>query len=78
MKNKKHTAKKSESSVMEELRAIRDKISLEIMDMSFDELKEYLAKNSTIHNPSVWKTKYKQTHKPSAAAEPLAPYEKKK
>ena len=62
---------------MQEMREIRDKISLEMMDMSFEEMKEYLAKHSKIHDSSVWKRKYKQESKTSVAAEPKVPYGKK-
>ncbi len=63
---------------MKELREIRDKISLETMDMSFEELKEYLAEHSKIHNASVWKNKYKAKANSLIAAEPKVPYGKKK
>ena len=62
---------------MQELREIRDKISLETMDMSFEELQAYLAKNSKIHEASVWKKKYKQNSSITIAAEPKAKYGKK-
>jgi hypothetical protein len=38
-----------EKSVMQQLRDIRDKISGEIKDMSFEELKRYLMKKKTLH-----------------------------
>ena len=59
---------------MEKLRAIRDKISFETMDMTFGELKSYLAKRSTIHDAGVWKNKYKSNSKPLIAAEPEPKY----
>lgn len=46
--------KKKEISVMEQLREIRDKLSVEIKDMSHKELKEYLRKQKTLHPKSVW------------------------
>ncbi len=45
--------KEIEKSVVQELRAIRDKVSLEIKDMTLKQLKEYLNKKKTLH-PSVW------------------------
>lgn len=41
-----------EKSVMEELRKIRDALSLEIKDMSFEELKKFLTKQKTLHAES--------------------------
>jgi hypothetical protein len=68
---------KEKKTIMQELREIRDKISEETMDMSFEELKEYLALNSKIHDGSVWKSKYKSKSKSSLAAEFGQKYEKK-
>ena len=62
---------------MEQLREIRDKISLETMDMSFEELQEYLAKRSKIHNPSVWGNKSQVKSSKLIAAEPRVEYKKK-
>ncbi len=53
-KNKKAMpAGKQEKSVIQELRTIRDKVSLEIKDMTLKQLKEYFNKKKTLH-PSVW------------------------
>ena len=62
---------------MEELREIREKISLEIMDMNFEELQAYLSKSSKIHDDSVWKNKYKVKNKTLSVAEPRTKYGKK-
>ena len=62
---------------MQELRDIRDKVSLETMDMSFEELKAYLVENSKLHDSSVWKKKYKQNSGTAIAAEPKVKYGKK-
>ena len=61
---------------MQQLRDIRDKISLETMDMSFEELQKYFAERSKIHDSSVWKKKYKQDSNITIAAEPKAKYGK--
>lgn len=68
---------KEKKSIMQELREIRDKISVETMDMSFEELKEYLTLNSKIHDEAVWKSKYKSKLKSSLAAESGQKYGKK-
>lgn len=68
---------KEKKSIIQELREIRDKISLETMDMSFDELKEYIASNSKIHVVSVWKNKYKSMSGSTIAAESRHKYGKK-
>lgn len=44
----------STKNIMEELREIRDKISLDIQDMSFEELQEYLEKREKLFDSSVW------------------------
>lgn len=41
-------------SYVEELRNIRDKISLDIQDMSFEQLKEYLNKRESAFPKSCW------------------------
>lgn len=52
MKTKK---KKKEKSAIEQLREIRDKISMDIQDMTFDELKKYVQERLTLHHTSVWR-----------------------
>ena len=42
-------------TVTEQLREIRDKVSLDIKDLSLKELKEYMNKQETLHPKSVWK-----------------------
>ena len=50
------TAKKEKGkSEIELLREIRDKISLEIQDMSFEELKKYFDEKPTLYPKSVLK-----------------------
>lgn len=51
MKTDKKTTK---SSTVEDLRKIRDKIGLEIKDLSKDELLKYFKKESTIFPEKVW------------------------
>ena len=67
---------KKKKSVMQELREIRDRISMETMDMSFEELKDCFARNSKIHDVSVWKTKYKNKSGTVAVAESKVKYGK--
>ncbi len=43
------TKEKKEKSIMKQLREIRDKISLEIMDMNAKEIKDYFKKRRTLH-----------------------------
>jgi hypothetical protein len=43
---------KKEKTNVEILREIRDKISLDIQDMNFEELKEYFARRQTLHPKS--------------------------
>jgi hypothetical protein len=45
---------KKEKSTIEELREIRDKISIEIQDMSFEELQKYIEKKLTLHPKNKW------------------------
>ncbi len=44
----------NEPSLIDELRLIRDNLSLEMKDLSILEIKELLAKKETLHPPSVW------------------------
>ncbi len=44
-----------EKTFIEQLRDIRDKISLEIKDMTSNQIKEYFNKQKTLHQASVWK-----------------------
>jgi hypothetical protein len=48
------TKVKKEISVLQQLRDIRDKLSAEIQNMSYEQLKEYFEKQKTLHPPSVW------------------------
>lgn len=41
-------------SYVEELRSIRDKISLDIQDMNFEQLKEYLDQREGLFPKSCW------------------------
>ncbi len=51
MKKEKIKVGKSE---IEQLREIRDKISLEIQDMTFQELQKYIKDKLTLHPKSSW------------------------
>ncbi len=47
---------KTGKSIMEELREIRDKISLETQDMTYEELRKYIDERltGTLHPKEVW------------------------
>jgi pyruvate dehydrogenase complex dehydrogenase (E1) component len=45
---------KSEMSLTNQLREIRDKVSIEIKDMTSEELKDYFNKKETLHPNAVW------------------------
>ena len=44
-----NTKEKNQRSLLENLRQIRDNMSLEIQDMSFEELSEYLKNKKSLH-----------------------------
>ena len=46
---------KSNNSLMSQLRAIRDKISLEIKDMNKEEIKNYFKRKKSLFPESKWK-----------------------
>jgi len=48
---------KKEISVIEQLRAIRDNISLDIQDMTFEQLKKYIEARLTLHPKEAWSQK---------------------
>lgn len=71
---------KRKESIMEVLRDIRDKISLDTMDMSFEEQQEYFRKRREEFEKkqSKVKRKYKTVRESSlAVAEPRTKYRKK-
>jgi len=47
--------KNTEKPFVEQMREIRDKISLEIKDMTMDQLKQYLKSKKTLLHSNVWK-----------------------
>ena len=49
--------KKKEKSVIEQLREIRDKISDETQDMTFEQLQKYIAEHltETLHPKAAWR-----------------------
>jgi len=49
------TKDKKEKSVLQQLRDIRDKLSMEIKDMTYEQLKEYLDRQKTLHPTAVWR-----------------------
>jgi hypothetical protein len=49
------TKTKDKTTVMQQLRDIRDKISEEIKDMTFEQLNEYLKNQKTLHPAAPWR-----------------------
>ena len=45
---------KTEKTTVQELREIRDRISLEIQDMTAEQLREYFSKQKTLHSSKEW------------------------
>jgi hypothetical protein len=45
---------KIDKNFVEQLRAIRDKVSLEIKDMTLEQMKDYLKKKKTLYPTSAW------------------------
>ena len=45
---------KSEKSIIDQLREIRDNVSHDIKDMTSEELKDYLNKKETLHQNVLW------------------------
>jgi len=43
-----------EKTMVEQLREIRDKISLEIKDMTLDQMKNYFKNQKTLHSETNW------------------------
>jgi len=54
MKTMKTIKKKKEESAIQQLRSIRDKIGLEIQDMTFEQLKKYVEERLTLHPRRAW------------------------
>ena len=48
------TKEKTDKTLIEDLREIRDKISLDIKDMTLDQIKNYLTGKKTLHPTQVW------------------------
>jgi hypothetical protein len=46
---------KTGKTLIEELREIRDSLSMEIKDMTIEQIKEYLKKKKTLRPPAVWR-----------------------
>ncbi|HEY4323093.1 MAG TPA: hypothetical protein VGN20_03885 [Mucilaginibacter sp.] len=51
---KTNNATKADKTVIEQLREIRDKLSMDIKDLSLADLKEYINKQKTLHPENVW------------------------
>ena len=69
--------KLKKQTMIERLREIRDKISLETMDMGFEEFQKYLKERKENFETKSGNKKYKTTLTPSIAAEPKVKYGKK-
>lgn len=52
MKTKQNTS--TEKTLIEQLRDIRDKVSMDIKDLTFEQLKEYLNAQKTLHAAKNW------------------------
>ena len=46
---------KTDKTLVEQLRSIREKVSFDIKDLTLEQLKAYFSKQKTLHPPSVWK-----------------------
>lgn len=55
LKTKAVPAVRQKKSEIEHLRDIREKIGIEIQDMSFEQLKKFIEGKSTLHPKSAWK-----------------------
>ena len=58
------TKVEQKKTYVEQLRDIRDKMSLEIMDMNFEQLKEYLDKRNSLFPAEVWEQNPKAQQQP--------------
>lgn len=47
--------KKIDKTLIEQLREIRDKVSLDIKDLTAEQMKEYFSKQKTLHPAGFWK-----------------------
>jgi hypothetical protein len=65
---------KKKKTMIERLREIREKISLDIQDMSFEEMEQYFAERRKEFEEKERRKKFK--HNPSLAAEPNVKYNK--
>lgn len=45
---------KEEHNLLEQLREIRDQLSLEMKDMTLEQIKEYLKRKETLHPTGIW------------------------
>ena len=65
---------KKTKTMIERLREIRDQISLETMDMSFEQLQQYFEERRKKFAKKTGNKKYKTSRSPSIAAEPEKKY----
>ncbi len=45
---------KTDKTLIEELREIRDQLSFEMKDMTSEQIKDYLKEKKTLHSKAVW------------------------
>jgi hypothetical protein len=55
MKTKEIT--KKDKTLLEQLRGIRDKMSLEMKNMTVEQIKEYLSNKETLHPTAFWRNR---------------------
>ena len=48
------TKEKKDRTLIDELREIRDKMSMDIKDMTLEQIKNYLRKKKTLHPIQIW------------------------
>ena len=47
--------KETNKTLVQQMRDIRDKVNLDIKDLNFEQLKDYIKKQKTLHSTSVWR-----------------------
>lgn len=47
--------KKTGKTFVQQMRDIRDKVNLDIKDLTFEQLKDYIKKQKTLHSTGLWR-----------------------
>ncbi len=47
--------KKTSKTLVQQMRDIRDKVNLDIKDLTFEQLRDYIKKQKTLHPIGVWR-----------------------